>query len=154
MLVFVPLMLGLIWTIGTMGWVGLKLSIITVGLGAMILGLGVEYGIFMLTRYYEERETGKNQEEALKASVPGVGFAIFGSGVTTIIGFLALTLSVMPMLKHLGLSLAIGITYSLMAALVVAPLIILYEEDYEYWKAERAHQKLSEKRKLHTRMKR
>ncbi len=154
MLVFTPLMLGLLWTIGTMGWIGLKLSIVTVGLGAMILGLGVEYGIFMLTRYYEERETGKNQEDALKTSVPGVGFAIFGSGLTTIVGFLALTLSAMPMLRHLGVSLALGITYSLIAALVVAPLIILYEEDYEYWKAEKSHREISEKRKQHARLKR
>lgn len=153
-LVFVPLMLGLLWTIGTMGWLGLKLSIVTVGLGAMILGLGVEYGIFMLTRYYEERASGKSQENSLKAAVPGVGFAIFGSGITTIIGFLALTLSVMPMLRHLGISLALGITYSLIAALVVAPLFILYEEDYEYWKSERAHARLSEKRKQHARLKR
>lgn len=153
-LVFVPLMLGLLWTIGTMGWLGLKLSIVTVGLGAMILGLGVEYGIFMLTRYYEERELGKNQGDALKISVPGVGFAIFGSGITTIIGFLALTLSVMPMLRHLGVSLALGIMYSLIAALVIAPIFILYEEDYEYWKSERAHVRLSEKRKQHARLKR
>jgi uncharacterized protein len=154
LLVFVPLMLGLVWTIGTMGWFGLKLSIVTVGLGAMILGLGVEYGIFMLTRYYEERGLGKNQEESLSVSVPGVGFAVFGSGVTVIIGFLALTLSSMPMLRHLGLSLALGIAYSLIAAIVVAPVICLYEEDYEYWNAERTHKKILAEREIHERMKR
>ncbi|MGV8169490.1 MAG: efflux RND transporter permease subunit [Candidatus Nanoarchaeia archaeon] len=154
LLVFTPLMLGLIWTIGTMGWLGLKLSIVTVGLGAMILGLGVEYGIFMLSRYYEERHSGKTQQEALRHAVPGVGFSVFGSGVTTIVGFLALTLSVMPMLRHLGVSLALGITYSLIAALVVAPVIILYEEDYEYYKAERAHRDISEKRKMHEELRR
>lgn len=154
LLVFTPLMIGLLWTMGTMGWLGLELSIVTVGVGAMILGLGVEYGIFMLSRYYEEREKGKNQEDALTTAVPGVGFAVFGSGLTTIVGFLALTLSTMPMLKHLGLSLALGIAYSLIAALFVAPLIILFEEDYEYWKSERDHKKLSEKRKRHERMKR
>jgi len=31
-----------------MGWIGIKLSIATVGIGAMILGLGVEYGAFLL----------------------------------------------------------------------------------------------------------
>ena len=51
-----PLLLGLIWTLGTMGWLGIQISIPTAGIGAMILGLGVEYGVFMLTRYEEEKE--------------------------------------------------------------------------------------------------
>ena len=150
-LVFTPLTFGLIWTMGTMGWLGIKLSIATVGLGAMILGLGVEYGVFMLTRYKEERSKGKNQLESLKVAVPGVGSAILGSGGTTIVGFLALTLSIMPMMQHLGISLALGIFYSLFAAVFVAPIIIILEEQFEVWQTHRKHAKLSAKKDIHMR---
>ncbi|MBN2881308.1 MMPL family transporter [Candidatus Woesearchaeota archaeon] len=127
-LIFTPLAIGLIWTLGTMGWIGLNISIATAGLGAMILGLGLEYGVFMFTRFSEEREKGKDEEESMATSVPSVGSAILGSGLTTTAGFLALTLSVLPMLQKLGLSLAIGIIFCLISAIFVAPVMILVIE--------------------------
>ena len=154
LLIFTPLLLGLIWTIGAMGWLGIPISIATAGLGAMVLGLGVEYGVFMLTRYREERDTGSSQLNSLRVAVPGVGSAIFGSGLTTIVGFLALTLSIMPMMQHLGISLALGITFSLLAAVFVAPVIILVEENFEYWYTNRKHNQLSIKKENHSNNKR
>ena len=149
LLIFAPLIIGLIWTLGALGWLGIPLSIATAGLGAMILGLGVEYGVFMLERYREERDSGKNQEEALAAAVPSVGGAIFGSGMTTIVGFVALVLSTFPMMQKLGLSLALGIAFTLISAVFAAPVIILLEEDLEYWNTHRKHTKLAEQKKIH-----
>jgi hydrophobe/amphiphile efflux-3 (HAE3) family protein len=138
-LVFSPIFLGVIWTMGTMGWLGIKLSVATVGIGAMILGLGVEYGVFMSARYREERKKGLTQEESLKATVPSIGSAILGSGLTTIVGFLALTFSVMPVLKDLGNSLAIGIGFSLFIAVFISPSLIILFEDFNYWFVKKMH---------------
>ena len=151
LLVFSPLMIGLVWTMGTMGWLNIPLSVATVGLGAMILGLGVEYGVFMLTRYKEERDLGKGQLESLLVAVPSVGGAIFGSGMTTIMGFLALTLSTLPMMQKLGITLALGIGFTLISAVFVAPVIIILEENFEYWYTHRKHAKLSAKKETHSR---
>lgn len=129
-LIFIPLLLGIVWTIGTMGWLGLKISVATAGLGAMLLGLGVEYGVFMLKRYLEERKKGNSQKDSLFVSVPSVGSAMLGSGLTTIVGFLALSLSIMPMLQHLGQSLALGIVFCLIAAIFLAPVIFILEENF------------------------
>lgn len=134
LLIFTPLMIGLVWTIGTLGLTGMKISVATAGIGAMILGLGVEYGVFMLTRFKEERLKGAGQEESLKVTVPAVGSAILGSGTTTIVGFLALTLSVMPMLQKLGISLALGIFYCIISAVFIEPIIIIYVERFRSWK--------------------
>ncbi|MFO8016888.1 MAG: MMPL family transporter [Candidatus Woesearchaeota archaeon] len=142
-LIFVPLALGLIWTMGSMGWLGLKISVATVGLGAMILGLGVEYGVFMLTRFKEERHKGKDQKNSLETAVPSVGSAILGSGMTTITGFLALTLSITPMLQHLGQSLAMGIFFCLVAAVFVMPVIIILEERINRRISSRIHKEVS-----------
>lgn len=151
LLIFLPLMIGLIWTMGTMGWLKIPLSVATVGLGAMILGLGVEYGVFMLTRYKEERSLGKNQLKSLLVAVPSVGSAIFGSGMTTIMGFLALTLSTLPMMQKLGITLALGIGFTLISAVFVAPVIIILEENFEYWYTQHKHTKLSAKKEKHAR---
>lgn len=131
-LVFIPLMFGVFWTIGFMGWIDLKISIATAGLGAMLLGLAVEYGVFIVTRYYEERKKGVSQQEAMERALPSVGSAMIGSSLTTIAGFLALTLSIIPMMQHLGQSLAIGIGFCLIAAVGFSPIIILLEERLEH----------------------
>ena len=132
-LIFTPLVLGIIWTLGTMGWLGIQLSIATVGIGAMILGLGVEYGVFIVSRYKEER-IKKSSKESLQIAVKEVGSSILGSGTTTIVGFLALTISIMPVLRDLGLSLAIGIAFSLFAAVFVNPALIVLEERLSEWR--------------------
>jgi len=142
LLIFLPLLLGITWTLGIMGWLSIKLSIATVGIGAMILGLGVEYGVFIVTRYKEERET-KSQLDSLQTAVSGVGSSIIGSGSTTIVGFLALTLSVMPMLRDLGITLALGIGFSLFIAVFINPSLIIAEENFEKWIAQRRHKKHS-----------
>ncbi|MGM5487520.1 MAG: MMPL family transporter [Nanobdellota archaeon] len=122
-----PLILGVIWTAGTLGWLDIKISIATAGLGAMILGLGVEYGVFMISRYKEEK--GKHdQRSSLLIAVPAVGSAVMGSGTTTIVGFLALLFSIMPMMQHLGFSLALGIFYCIIGAVIVEPVLIILEE--------------------------
>lgn len=128
-LVFIPLLFGLLWTGGTLGHLGIKLSIATVGLGSIILGLGVEYGAFMVSRFEEERKKGASQLEATRQSVVNIGKAILSSGSTTIAGFLALTFSITPMMQKLGMSLALGIFFSIVAAIVVAPLLIIIAEN-------------------------
>lgn len=145
-LVFAPLSLGLIWTMGTLGWLGIPLSVATVGLSSMILGLGVEYGVFVLSRYNEERTKKKSQLDSMKTTVFGIGSAIIGSGLTTIVGFGVLSFSTVPMIQHLGQTLALGIAFCLLAALFVNPVFILLEEDYEYWNTQKKLEKLVAKK--------
>lgn len=129
-IIMVPLGFGLVWTIGTLGWLGIKISIATAGLGAIVVGLGVEYGVFMAERFKEER-MNYSEYEALRRTVNSVGKSIIGSGGTTIVGFLSLAFSIMPMMQNLGISLALGIFYCLLAAVVVTPVVILFEEYIE-----------------------
>jgi len=129
-LVFIPLVFAIIWTLGTMGFLGIHISISTVMIGALIIGLGVEYGIFMVSRYYEERERHA-QEESLKIAVTNIGASTFGSAATTTAAFFALTLSVMPLIQHLGQTLALGIIFCWVTAAVVNPCFIVFEEGLE-----------------------
>lgn len=150
LLVFAPLSLGLIWTMGTLGWLGIPLSVATVGLSSMILGLGVEYGVFMLSRYNEERAKNNGQLDSLRTTVRGIGAAIIGSGLTVIVGFGVLAFATVPMIQHLGETLALGIAFCLLAALFVNPVFILLEEDFEYWNTHRKLEKLAVKKAMHT----
>ena len=61
-LVFLPLIFAIIWTFGTMGLLGIPISLSTVIVGAVIIGLGVGYGIFMVSRHYEARKRDASDE--------------------------------------------------------------------------------------------
>jgi hydrophobe/amphiphile efflux-3 (HAE3) family protein len=127
---FVPLFIGLIWTLGMMGLVGIPLTIATIALGAMILGLGVEYGSFITERIIEENEETGSIEDGLREAVPTTGLAILGSSTTTVVGFSALLLATISFIRDLGLTLSLGITLTLVSALVITPAMIL---EYERW---------------------
>jgi hypothetical protein len=149
LLIFLPLLVSLIWAGGVLGHIELKLSIACVALGSIILGLGVEYGVFMLTRYHEERyEKKKSQSEATEETVSNIGAALLGSGTTTVAGFLALTFSITPMMQVLGLSLAIGILCAIASAIFVAPLLLVLEERYETYKLKKSLPQMQEKKEF------
>jgi len=129
-LIMTPLLMGMAWTMGTLGWLNVHLSIAVAGIGAMLLGLGVEYGVFVLERYLEEREKGKSIEEAIITSVPSVCSSIFGSGTTTIVSFLALATVAFPMIRNLGLTLGFGIFCMLFSAVFIEPCLIIVKDKH------------------------
>ena len=64
-------------------------------------------------------------------------------------GFGVLSFASVPLIQHLGQTLALGIAYCLLAALFVNPVFILLEEDYEYWNTHRKLEKLAAKKEEH-----
>jgi predicted RND superfamily exporter protein len=110
---------------------GIPLTIATIALGAMILGLGVEYGSFITERIIEEKKKQGSIEEGLREAVPTTGLAILGSSTTTVVGFSALLVASISFIRDLGLTLSLGITLTLVSALVITPAMIL---EYERWK--------------------
>lgn len=133
-IVLTPLITGIIWALGIFGWINLKFNVATIGISAMLLGLGVEYGIFMLERYLEEKKKTKNAEKAIIIALPSVGSSITGSSLTTIAGFLALATVSFPMLRDLGISLALGIACMILSTILVMPVIFMIEAKVKRWK--------------------
>lgn len=76
----------------------------------LVLGLGVDYGIFMAMRGSEDDDLGTEQ-------------AVLVSGLTTVVGFGALVLAQHPALHSIGLTVLIGIAAAVPAALVVVPAL-------------------------------
>lgn len=127
---FVPLFVGLVWTLGFMGHFGIPLSFATISLGSMILGLGVEYGSFITERILEEVEE-MSLEESVKTAIPTTGKAILGSAMTDGVGFMALLFAYFSFLRDLGVSLALGEFLTVSSALVITPSLII---TYRRWK--------------------
>ena len=122
--VIIPLICGVLWTAGILSYLGIPISLVTASVGAIVIGLGAEYGIFMVLRYNEEAKKGKSNQERVVAMIAGVGRGTIGSSATTVAGFMALALSSMPTMVHLGTALSLGIISCLIGALVFLPSIM------------------------------
>ncbi len=109
---------------GVMNLLGLKYTPITATLGALVLGMGTEMTIMLLERYLEERNSGKEKNEAMSITVKRIGKATVASGLTTVGGFSVLMLSKFVILKDFGLMTVINISLALMSTFVILPALI------------------------------
>ncbi|XRO75068.1 MMPL family transporter [Methanocaldococcus sp. 28A] len=125
-----PVLIAVIWTGGAMGLLNIPLDMATAGIGSLILGLGIDYGIHLMHRYNEERKKGIPIDKAIEISVVETGTAVTATTATTVVGFLALVLAPLPLMANLGKVCALGITFSMIIVLTLLPALIVIEEKY------------------------
>ena len=90
-------------------------------ISVVMLGAGVDYVIFMIFRYIEERGNKIDQASAVKRTAIHAGGAVIISASTVIIGFSCLALSSIGILQSIGIGLALGILLTLLGALLTIP---------------------------------
>jgi hopanoid biosynthesis associated RND transporter like protein HpnN len=118
LLALLPLGLGLVWTMGLMYVFGLKFNLGNVFGLPLIIGAAAEYGLVIVIRFLEGRQHGG----VLVARSTLMGVLV--SGLTTITGFGTLMMARHQGIYGLGLLLTLGSTASLVAALVVLPVLL------------------------------
>ena len=87
----------------------------------LLIGLGVDYGIHITSRYREEIGRGQGVDGAVGTAISTVGIALALATATTAIGFLTNVLSPVPALKDFGVLAAIGIVVSFILTLTFFP---------------------------------
>lgn len=88
------------------------------------LAISMDYSIFLMHTYYEEKRLGKNPHDALVSAMPKTLKSIMASALTTIGGFVALFFMTYGMGYDLGFVLAKGVLLSLLAVVFVQPILI------------------------------
>ncbi len=88
-----------------------------------MLGAGVDYTVFMSSRYVEERSRGRSKEDAIYGAVEHAGRSLLTSGGTIAIAFGVLSLSSFELLQGLGIAVALGIAISVLSALILMPVV-------------------------------
>ncbi len=98
---------------------------INVTFGTMIgLGVGVDYSLLILNRYLQDRAAGDDVVTATGAAVNTAGRAVLFAGVTISIAVIALTVFGVPYLSTLGLTSAMFVMFTVLAALTLLPAFI------------------------------
>ncbi|MGN0153394.1 MAG: RND family transporter [Lachnospiraceae bacterium] len=104
-----------------------EISFVTNAAGNILqLAVSLDYSVFLLHRLKEEMESTDNLEEAMVQALCKSVSSILSSGLTTVIGFLALTLMRFGIGPDLGLALAKGIALSLIVVFVLTPGFLIY----------------------------
>ena len=116
------------WVLGFMGWAGVSYTFMSVAIMPLLLGINIAYVIHIISRYYEERETGENPFEAINNSVKTVGVAVFLTAVTTMIGFASFMIADIPPLRDFGMLCVLGIGFSFLLTLTLLPAIIVIRD--------------------------
>lgn len=103
-----------------------EISFVTNAAGNILqLAVSLDYSVFLLHRFTECRKTKENPKEAMVEALTMSTSSILSSGLTTVIGFLALCLMRFMIGPDLGRALAKGIAISLMTVFVLMPVLIL-----------------------------
>ena len=120
---WIPLMMVVCWVYGIMGFTGYNINPQTVTIGALSLGLGVDYAVHFTTRLEEEVEHNPRatQQEWVEKASATTGRAMFGAALTTAGGFAVLNLSALLPLRLFGQAFVVAITLALLSSLILLP---------------------------------
>ena len=103
-----------------------EISFVTNAAGSILqLAVSLDYSVFLLHRFAECRQTTTDPKDAMVEALTMSATSILSSGLTTVIGFLALCLMQFRIGPDLGLALAKGVALSLITVFTFMPALIL-----------------------------
>ena len=123
-LIFVPLLIGLIWTHGYAAMVFGTLNILTAFIGAILLGLGIDHGIHLLSRFEHELAEGRELAEAIGNTFSETGRAVIVAGITTTVGFAGLSISEFRAFGEFGAIASIGMILMVISYTLCLPAML------------------------------
>jgi len=121
LLALLPLAVGMVWMLGAMGWMGLRLNFFNIFVLTMIIGIGVDYGVHLLHRWYESG----GDREALAETAKAIAVA----ALTTMVGFGSLVLSHYPGLRSVGAAAILGAFSTAVLGITLLPALLSTKED-------------------------
>ena len=122
---WIPLMVVVVWVYGIMGLTGYQLNSQTVTIGALTLGLGVDYAVHFTTRMEEEviHSPDGDASDWTTKSAATTGRAMFGAALTTAGGFSVLNFSSLVPLQLFGQVFVVAIILALVSSLLLLPAL-------------------------------
>ena len=113
-----------------------QISYITEALATVLqLGVTMDYSIFLVNRWREERKLVDNDFDAMENAIVNTGVSISASSLTTVAGFLALCFMRLTLGKDIGLVMAKGVVLGVLSTITILPALILAFKD-KIWKWE------------------
>jgi putative drug exporter of the RND superfamily len=92
---------------------------------AMLIGAGVDYAVFLISRYHENLRGGLDSDEAVAQALAGIGKVIAASAATVAITFLGMSFTTLSIFSDTGPALAVSIAVAFLAAITLLPAMLV-----------------------------
>ncbi|GAX59130.1 cyclic nucleotide-binding protein [Candidatus Scalindua japonica] len=122
--VIVPVITGIIsiiWTLGFMAFMGYPINVVSNIIPLLLIVVGCTEDIHMLSEYSYQLKSGNEKSKAIINMAMKCGLAIFLTSLTTILGFTALTINKITMLKDFGICTTVGLTCNFVVTILFIP---------------------------------
>lgn len=124
-LAVLPLVCGMVVGLGVVILVLGRLNLISAAFMAVMFGMSIDFGIYLIRRTEEELGRGVSREEAVRTAMLRTGRGVLTGGLTTCAAFVAITLSDFAGFAELGVTAGIGILVCLASVFVLFPALAL-----------------------------
>ena len=121
----VCLVIGLGYTLAFTTLTVGHLNILTITFLPMLIGLAIDFGVHLITRYEEELRHGKTEEQALIKAMVFTGQGIFTGAATTAFAFLAMSFTHFKGIQEMGMICGGGLLICLVPMLTLLPALLL-----------------------------
>ena len=119
------LVVGLAYTLAFAALTIGHLNILTITFVPMLIGLGIDYGVHLITRYEEELRHGKTEEAALTKAMVFTGQGIFTGALTTAGAFLAMAFTNFKGIQEMGIICGGGLLVCFIPMMTLLPVMLL-----------------------------
>lgn len=127
---------GTLWAMGYVGLIKMGLSSQTSGVLSMIMGIGIDFGIQVVTRYRFELKNLSilrehhpqlqlGPEDAMAVTLNNVIIPMSTTTLAALIGFQAMSLGKLTFLGDMGAIMSYGVAASMVAAITIVPSLVL-----------------------------
>ncbi len=124
-LFMIGLLFPILYNFGTNYFLG-QISYITQALSTVLqLGVTMDFSIFLLHRYEEEKLRSTDKEQAMATAIVNTFSSITASSLTTIAGFLALCTMRLTLGRDIGIVMAKGVALGVVCTVTILPSLIL-----------------------------
>jgi predicted RND superfamily exporter protein len=121
-----PNLLSIGVVLGFMGWMRIPLDMMTITIAAISVGIAVDDTIHYIHRFIQEFTVDRNYLKAMHRCHASIGYAMYYTSVTIIIGFSILALSNFIPSIYFGLLTGLAMLIALMAALTLLPQLLVF----------------------------
>ncbi len=141
LLAMLVLVTGITWDIGIAQIVIGRLNIMTVMCSVVLLGLGIDYAIHIISSYSELRHKGETIEKAVSKTYQKIGSGLLTGALTTAIAFLSIATIKTPAFGEFGIVVGTGIICCLLASIFLLPAVLVAKEKLWMLMTKREHPK-------------
>ena len=116
-------LIGVAWSLGTLGWMGYEITVLTALIPPLIIVIGIPNCIFLINKYQQEVSKHGNQVKSLQQVIVKIGNATLMTNLTTASGFATFILTDSKLLKEFGIIASINVIGIFILSLLLIPII-------------------------------